>query len=124
MDPQLAESLVGPGFRTFVRITHAWGLSPDEQRALLGSPSGSTFDERDNDPPAQLSLHLLERFGCVIAIYKNLHTLLNQPLADEWLRRSNTHALFGGRPPLERMLSGQLADLYVVRRYLDAELGG
>jgi len=31
---------------------------------------------------------------------------------------------FGGRCALARMLSGQVADLYVVRQYLDAQRGG
>jgi hypothetical protein len=40
------------------------------------------------------------------------------------LRRPNSAAPFGGRSALERMLSGNVADLYEVRRYLDAERGG
>jgi hypothetical protein len=43
--------------------------------------------------------------------------------ADAWIRKPNNAPLFGGRPALERMLSGQVADLYVVRQYLDAERG-
>jgi len=43
--------------------------------------------------------------------------------ADEWIRQPNNAPLFGGRSALERMLSGQVADLYVVRQYLDSERG-
>jgi len=39
------------------------------------------------------------------------------------VRKPNNEPLFGGRSALERMLSGQVADLYVVRQYLDAERG-
>jgi hypothetical protein len=39
------------------------------------------------------------------------------------VRKPNTAPPFGGRSALERMLSGQVADLYVVRQYLDAERG-
>jgi hypothetical protein len=44
--------------------------------------------------------------------------------ADEWVRRPNAAPLFGGRSALDRMLGGQVADLYVVRQYLDAQRGG
>jgi hypothetical protein len=39
------------------------------------------------------------------------------------VRQPNNAAPFGGRSALERMLSGQVADLYVVRQYLDAQRG-
>jgi len=44
--------------------------------------------------------------------------------ADAWIRKPNSAAPFGGKPALERMLSGNVADLYVVRQYLDAQRGG
>ena len=44
--------------------------------------------------------------------------------ATEWLRKPNAAPLFGGRSALERMLSGNVADLFVVRSYLDACRGG
>jgi hypothetical protein len=31
--------------------------------------------------------------------------------------------VFGGRSALDRMLSGNVADLYIVRQYLDAQRG-
>jgi hypothetical protein len=40
------------------------------------------------------------------------------------VRRPNAASPFGGRSALERMLSGNVADLYEVRRYLDAQRGG
>ena len=32
--------------------------------------------------------------------------------------------LYGGKSALDRMLAGQVSDLYVVRQYLDAQRGG
>jgi hypothetical protein len=32
--------------------------------------------------------------------------------------------LFGGRSALDRMAAGRVADLYEVRKYLDAQRGG
>jgi hypothetical protein len=61
----------------------------------------------------------------VLGIYKALQILLpQQAAADAWVRRPNAAPLFGGRPALDRMLSGNVADLYVVRQYLDAQRGG
>jgi hypothetical protein len=51
--------------------------------------------------------------------------LLPEPAAaDTWIKKPNTAPLFGGRSALQRMLSGLVADLYVVRQYLDAQRGG
>ena len=38
--------------------------------------------------------------------------------------KPNAAPLFGGRSALDRMLGGQVADLFVVRQYLDAQRGG
>jgi hypothetical protein len=119
-----AQPLGGAAFRTFERMAVAWQLTADEQRTLLGISSPSTFYKWKKEPPARLAPDLLERFSYLFGIYKSLQILLKEPLADEWLRRPNTNPLFGGRAPLDRMLTGHVADLYVVRQYLDAERGG
>ena len=124
MQQAAGHPLGGAAFRTFGRIAEAWGLSADEQRTLLGIPSTSTFYKWKKEPPARLAPDLLERFSYLFGIYKALQILLKEPLADQWLRRPNANPLFGGRAPLDRMLTGHVADLYVVRQYLDAERGG
>ena len=43
--------------------------------------------------------------------------------ADEWIRKTNDAPFLAGRSALERMLDGQVADLFVVRQYLDAQRG-
>jgi hypothetical protein len=114
----------GAGLRAFVRIAEAWGLTVAEQLKLLGIASRSTFFKwrREQDP--RLPQDTLERLSYLLGIYKSLQILLPDPrAADEWVRKPNSAAPFGGRSALERMLSGQVADLYVVRQYLDAERG-
>jgi uncharacterized protein (DUF2384 family) len=113
------------GLRTFFRITELWQLTPDQQMTLLGLTSPSTYYKWKKTPPQKLSPDMLERLSYIFGIYKALQILLpNERQADTWVHRPNTNPLFGGRPPLERMLSGQVADLYVVRRHLDAARGG
>jgi len=119
------ERLAGPALRTFFRIADAWRLSGDEARTLLGSPPRSTFYAWKKAGQGQLDRDTLERVSYILGIYKALQILLPEPAAaDAWLRKPNTAPLFGGKPALQRMLSGNVADLYVVRQYLDGWRGG
>jgi hypothetical protein len=117
--------LSGPALRTFFRIAEVWGLSADEQMTILGAPARSTFfkwKKQQND--ARLPRDTLERISYVIGIFGALQILLpNSPAADTWIRRPNRAPVFGGRTALDRMLSGQVGDLFVVRQYLDAQRG-
>lgn len=118
------ESLGGPGLRAFGNIAEAWGLTIAEQLKLLGIASRSTFFKWRREISPRLPRDTLERLSYLLGIYKSLQILLPDPkAADEWVRRPNNVALFGGRSALDRMLSGQVADLYVVREYLDAQRG-
>lgn len=118
------ESLGGPGLRAFVNIAEAWGLTIAEQLKLLGIASRSTFFKWRRESAPRLPRDTLERLSYLLGIYKSLQILLPDPkAADEWVRRPNDAAPFGGRSALDRMLSGHVADLYVVRQYLDAERG-
>ncbi len=117
--------LSGAALRAFFRIASLWSLSVDEQMALLGVTARSTFFKWKKDPKAVLPKDTLERISYILGIYKALQILLpDETAADEWVKRSNTAHSFGGRSPLERMLSGQVADLFVIRQYLDAQRGG
>lgn len=112
------------GLRAFERIASAWGLTIGEQMRLLGIKSRSTYFKWRKDAAVDLPVDTVERLSYLLGIYKALHLLFTDPVrADEWPRRANDAAPFGGRSALERMLSGQVADLYVVRQYLDAQRG-
>jgi hypothetical protein len=123
--PLTPERIAGAGLRTFFRIAERWHLSAEEQMTLLGVTSPSTYYKWKSRGTTRLAKDTLERLSYLFGIYKDLQVLLpNEQLADSWLRRPNSHPLYGGRTPLERMLSGHVADLYVVRQHLDAERGG
>lgn len=114
-----------PALRTFFRIAGLWDLSVAEQMALLGLTARSTFFKWKKNPGTVLPKDTLERISYVLGIYKALQILLpDERAADAWVKRPNSAAPFGGRSALERMSSGQVADLYVVRQYLDAQRGG
>lgn len=123
--PVSGEEMARAGLRAFFRIAELWHLTVDEQIRLLGSPARSTYFKWKKQGASALPRDVLERISYILGIYKALQVLLpDERAADAWVRRPNTAPLFGGRSALERMLSGNVADLYEVRRYLDAERGG
>ena len=114
----------GAGLRAFTNIAEHWGLTIAEQLRLLGIASRSTFFKWRREHEPRVPQDTLERLSYILGIYKSLQILLPDPrAADEWVRKANQAPPFGGRSALERMLSGQVADLYIVRQYLDAERG-
>jgi hypothetical protein len=125
-DAARPEEMGGPAMRTFFRIADAWRLSPDEQMTLLGMTSRSTYFKWKKEGAARLSLDLLERLSYVFGIYKDAA----DPPARARTRptrgsgRPNAAPPFSGRSALDRLLSGRVADLYLVRRHLDAERSG
>ena len=121
-----AAHLSPAAIRAFSAIAQAWKLSVDEQLILMGSPPRSTyFAWRKHPEKAQLTRDTLERLSYLLGIYKALQILLPDPaVADQWVRRPNTAPPFGGASALDRMLAGNVSDLAVVRRYLDAVRGG
>jgi Protein of unknown function (DUF2384) len=68
---------------------------------------------------------VLERLSYLFGIYAALQILLPVPeRANAWIRKPNTAPFLGGQSALDRMLGGQVGDLFAVRQYLDAERGG
>ncbi len=116
--------LSGPALRTFFNIADKWCLSPDQQMKLLGVGARSTFYKWKKDGEVALPRDTLERISYILGIYKSLQILLPPKAAHDWIKKSNDAGIFGGRSALDYMLSGNVADLYVVRRYLDAQRGG
>ena len=117
----------GAALRTFFNIARFWGLDESQAMTLLGfdEKNRSTYFKWKRSPDtARLNRDKRERLSYIFGIYKDLQVLLPEPeAADGWIHRPNYALPFGGKPALDRMLSGHVADLYVVRQYLDAERG-
>ena len=116
------KDLTGPALRTFFRIAEAWGLKEQEQMRVLGLDSRSTFQSWKRGAVSSIPKDALERISYVMGIYKGLQILLPKT-ANDWVRKPNKASVFGGRPAIDRMISGNVADLYVVRQYIDAQRG-
>lgn len=114
--------LSGPALRAFFSIADRWGLTPGQARTLLGSPAEDVFIEWERQRDVPIPDDVLERISYALGIYKALHTLFaDTQQADSWIRRANTAALFRGGSALDRMLSGEIEDVRLVRQYLDAQ---
>jgi uncharacterized protein (DUF2384 family) len=110
--------------RTFFNIAATWKLPPRDAMTLLGLRSRSTYHVWKEGKSGPLARDTLERISYVLGIYKALQMLLpSDEAADAWMRKPNAAPIFGGRSALDRLLSGNVADLYEVRRYLDAQRG-
>lgn len=116
------KDLTGPALRTFFRIADAWDLKEQDQMRLLGLDKRSTFQSWKRGAVAAIPKDALERISYVMGIYKALQILLPKT-ANDWIYKPNKSPVFGGQSALERMASGNVADLYVVRQYLDAQRG-
>ena len=107
---------------TFIKIAEAWGLTADDQVVLLGSPARSTFFKWKKEGGV-LPPDTLERISHIFSIYKCLNILFPDPRrSDEWIKRKNKY--WNDQSALDRMLSGKMAEIIDVRRYLDAQRGG
>lgn len=122
---QSKSSLAKGALNTYFNIADAWKLNTEQAMKLLGLDSKSTFFKwKKNPEAAHLTQDKLERLSYIFGIYKALQILLPKPeSADSWLSRPNSASPFNGQSALDRMLSGHVADLYVVRQYLDSQRG-
>jgi uncharacterized protein (DUF2384 family) len=106
------------------RLVDIWGLTGQQAAALL-DVSTSTWERlkpETRDRP--LSQDQLTRISALVGIYKGLHLLFADDMADRWPKLANTGPLFRGRTPIESMLKGGIPHMLEVRRYVDAVRGG
>ncbi len=119
------ERVATAALQGFFNITGYWGLTAKQQRTLLGEPAESTFFKWKSAKSAKrLDSGTLERISYILGIHKALRVLLpTERAAFDWVKKPNAAPLFKGQTALLRMLTGRVADLYEVRKYLDGERG-
>ena len=106
------------GFTTFEQPPNPKGRLP-----IITGPQIRELIDIALSSPAERGLPFSAWTVPKLAEYCRQRGLL-PPITDEWVRRPNSAPLFNGQSALQRMLGGQVADLYVVRQYLDAQRGG
>jgi hypothetical protein len=60
----------------------------------------------------------------LVGIFKGLHLLFADEMADRWVRLPNKGPLFGHAAPIDAMIEGGIPLMIEVRRYIDAVRGG
>jgi len=118
------ERLSPSALKGFFKLAAAWQLRDDDARELLGGLSASSFYDWKKNPERVLEVDRITRISYLLGIYKALHILYGDKLADEWVNLPNTNVIFGGRTPLALMLGGGLLAMQTVRKLLDARRGG
>jgi len=104
-------------------VTH-WVLKGDEAAALLGV-SPSTWDRMSAGKGEKfLSQDQLTRISAMVGLFKGLHILFADDMADRWVRLRNKGPLFNDRTPVEAMIEGGIPMMLDVRRHVDALRGG
>jgi uncharacterized protein (DUF2384 family) len=116
--------LTRAGLQAVRKLAECWGLTGDEAAALLGI-SPSTWDRiRAGSWGQALSQDQFTRVSALVGIYKGLHLLFADDMADRWPRLANSGPLFENRSPIEAMIAGGIPLMLEVRRYVDALRGG
>jgi len=118
------EMIVKAGLQFFFSLARKWELKVDQQRILLGGIPESTYHKLKKTGTGSLSHDQLDRISYLMGIFKDLQILLpSKKASNEWVRKANSAPLFNGQSALDRMLSGKIVDLAIVREYLDAQRG-
>ena len=110
--------------RAFLNVMERWSVRDEDARQLLGGVASSTFYEYKRRPERVLDQDKLTRISYLIGMYKSLHILHDEDLADRWVSLPNRNRLFGGTPPLAYMVRGGAPAMQIVRRLLDARRSG
>ncbi|MDB5770064.1 MAG: hypothetical protein V7606_1535 [Burkholderiales bacterium] len=118
------ERLSKSALKGYFKLAAAWKLRDEDARDMLGGLSSSTFYEWKKNPDRLLEVDRITRISYLIGIYKALHILYGDKLADEWVALPNKNVIFAGRTPLAYMQAGGLLAMQTVRKLLDARRGG
>ena len=98
-----------------------WQVPSEDARRLLALPPRiRTVDVN----PTQLGEEEMFRISYFLGIYKALHILFGNDLADSWVKLPNTNVMFGGQTPLAYMIAGGVGAMRNVRKLLDARCAG
>jgi Protein of unknown function (DUF2384) len=107
----------------FFAIMDKWQIPIERAGELLGGiPRSTVYKLRT--AAGTLRQDELTRISYIVGIYKALHILLSEGLADRWVRGPNDNPLFRGQAPLDYMVREGIPGMHQVRSLVDAERGG
>lgn len=118
------ERLSQSAIEGFFAITKKWKLTAEQQQGLLGGTVKRSTLYSLKIAAGTRKQDELTRISYIVGIYKALHILLPDQLADRWMTQPNDNRLFGSQTPLEYVIRAGIPGLQQVRRLLDASRGG
>ena len=118
------ERLSPAALKGFFKLMERWRARDEDARLLLGGVSNGPFYELKKNPERVLDADKLLRLSYLIGIFKALHILYPEDLADRWVTLPNSNRIFNGKPPIEYMARGGIPAMHTVRALLDARRGG
>jgi len=107
----------------FSAIMDKWQIPIERAGELLGGMPRSTVYKLKS-AAGTLRQDELTRISYLVGIYKALHILLPDELADRWVTQPNDNLLFRGQTPIDFMVRAGIPGLQQVRSLIDAERGG
>lgn len=123
-DLAVQERLSPSAIKAFFRIVSRWKVRDEDARQLLGGVSNGTFYHLKGGTTKRLDQDRLTRISLLLGIFKALHVLYGDKLADAWVSLPNTNPIFAGEAPLSFMTKGGVPSMIRVRQLLDARRGG
>ena len=123
-DRSVRERLSAPALKAFFNIMRRWQVRDEAARALLGGVTNGPYYQMKRDPDRVLDADRLTRVSLIVGIFKALHVLHSEALADRWVHLPNSNRIFAGSTPLDYMMRGGLPAIEIVRRLLDARRAG
>lgn len=118
------QRLTGAAVKAVLRLADAWGVSNAQGAALLGV-SESTWDRmKAGSWQGALSQDQLTRASALIGLFKGLHLLFANDLAERWPTLANRAPVFDRLSPVEAMIEGGIPRMLETRQYIDALRGG
>jgi len=108
----------------FINIVSKWQIKDKDARELLGGISSTSFYALKKNHNKSLDVDRLTRISYLIGIYKALHVLYGDTLADTWVKMPNQNRLFNRDTPLAYMEFGGIVAMQYVRALLEARYNG
>jgi uncharacterized protein (DUF2384 family) len=120
---EMRERLSQSAIDGFFVIIDKWQVPIERAGELLGGMPRSTVYKLKS-AAGTLRQDELTRISYIVGIYKALHILLPDELADRWMQQPNDNFLFRGQSPIDYVIRAGIPGLQQVRSLLDAERGG